>query len=70
MASSWIEALGGEYRFQQRVTDVLIEQDGMGRTEQFLTIAVPGHRQGEIVPVRVVGTRDDQLLGEAVRTAA
>ena len=49
---------------------VLIEQDGMGRTEQFLTIAVPGHRQGEIVPVRVVGTRDDQLLGEAVRTAA
>lgn len=49
---------------------VLIEQDGLGRTEQFLTIAVPGHRQGEIVPVRVVGTRDDQLLGEAVRTAA
>jgi threonylcarbamoyladenosine tRNA methylthiotransferase MtaB len=49
---------------------VLIEQDGMGRTEQFLTIAVPGHSQGDIVPVRVVGTQDDQLLGEAVRTAA
>jgi threonylcarbamoyladenosine tRNA methylthiotransferase MtaB len=52
------------------VESVLIERDGIGRTEQFMTISVPGHGPGEIVPVRVVGTKADSLVGEPVRTAA
>ena len=29
------------------IETVLIERDGMGRTEQFVPIAVPGHGPGE-----------------------
>jgi threonylcarbamoyladenosine tRNA methylthiotransferase MtaB len=49
---------------------VLVERDGLGRTEQFVPIAVPGHGAGELVPVRVVGTSPDGLVSEAVRSAA
>ena len=52
------------------VETVLVEKDGIGRTEQFMTVAVPGHGAGEIVPVRVTGVGDEMLIGEAVRTAA
>ncbi|HWA18255.1 MAG TPA: tRNA (N(6)-L-threonylcarbamoyladenosine(37)-C(2))-methylthiotransferase MtaB [Devosia sp.] len=49
---------------------VLVERDGMGRTEQFVPIVVPGHAAGELVPVRVTGTNDAGLVGEALRDAA
>jgi threonylcarbamoyladenosine tRNA methylthiotransferase MtaB len=49
---------------------VLVEKDGIGRQEQFLPVSVAGHAQGEIVPVRIVGTNADGLVGEALRTAA
>jgi threonylcarbamoyladenosine tRNA methylthiotransferase MtaB len=53
-----------------RVESVLVERDGMGRTEQFMPITVVGHGAGEIVPVRVTGTSADGLVGDALRTAA
>jgi threonylcarbamoyladenosine tRNA methylthiotransferase MtaB len=49
---------------------VLVERDGLGRTEQFVPIAVPGHGAGEIVAVRAVGTTVEGLVGEPIRTAA
>jgi threonylcarbamoyladenosine tRNA methylthiotransferase MtaB len=49
---------------------VLVERGGLGRTEQFMPIAVPGHGPGELVPVRVTGSSPDGLVGEAIRTAA
>ncbi|MHB1103977.1 MAG: tRNA (N(6)-L-threonylcarbamoyladenosine(37)-C(2))-methylthiotransferase MtaB [Devosia sp.] len=52
------------------IETVLVERDDMGRTEQFVPIAVPGFTPGQIVPVRVVGVGDAGLVGEAVRTAA
>ena len=52
------------------VENVLVENDGVGRQEQFLPVAVPGHAAGELVPVRITGTNADGLVGEAMRTAA
>jgi len=52
------------------VESVLVERNGLGRTEQFVPIAVPGHAAGEIVPVRVTGISGEGLVGEALRTAA
>ncbi len=52
------------------IENVLVERDEMGRTEQFLPIAVPGFGQGQIVPVRVTGTNAGGLVGEALRSAA
>jgi len=49
---------------------VLVEQDGVGRTEQFVPVALAGHVPGEIVPVRIVGVSDNGLVGEAQRSAA
>jgi len=49
---------------------VLVERDGLGRTEQFIPTGVPGHAAGELVPVRVTGTSPDGLIGEAIRSAA
>ena len=49
---------------------VLVEHDGIGRTEQFVPIAVPGRVPGEIVAVRVTGVSADGLVGEPIRTAA
>jgi threonylcarbamoyladenosine tRNA methylthiotransferase MtaB len=53
-----------------KMESVLVEQDGIGRTEQFMQISVPGRGAGEIVPVMVTGVADEGLVGEAVRTAA
>ena len=39
-----IIALGGEIRFEQRVTDVLVEDGAQGRQLRGLTRAGPGHR--------------------------
>ena len=52
------------------VEKVLVEKDGIGRQEQFLPVAVPGHGAGELIAVRITGTNADGLVGEAMRTAA
>ncbi len=53
-----------------QLESVLVERDGLGRTEQFMPIAVPGHGPGDIVAVRVTGVSPDGLVGEPIRTAA
>ncbi|MDB5474484.1 MAG: mtaB [Devosia sp.] len=50
--------------------NVLIERDGMGRSEQFVPVAVPGAQPGELLAVRVTGMTSDGLLGEPSRQAA
>ena len=52
------------------VESVLVERNGIGRTEQYLPIGVPGRAPGEIVAVRVSGNSTGGLVGEALRTAA
>ncbi len=52
------------------VESVLVERDGMGRTEQFMPVRLRGHAAGEIVPTRIIGTSPDGLVGEALRNAA
>ncbi|MDB5561013.1 MAG: 2-methylthioadenine synthase [Hyphomicrobiales bacterium] len=52
------------------IESVLVERDGLGRTEQFVPLAVPGFSQGQIVPVRVTDVSPTGLIGESVRTAA
>ncbi len=49
---------------------VLIEREGLGRTEQFVPVAVLGAQPGELLPVRVIGVAADGLVGEALREAA
>ena len=53
-----------------QVESVLVERAGMGRTEQFVPIAVPGVAQGQLLAVRATGVTQEGLLGEAVRAAA
>jgi threonylcarbamoyladenosine tRNA methylthiotransferase MtaB len=54
-----------------RIESVLVEREGgLGRTEQFIPIAVPGHAAGEIVSARVTDVSADGLVGEALRSAA
>jgi threonylcarbamoyladenosine tRNA methylthiotransferase MtaB len=52
------------------IETVLVERDGIGRTEQFVPIAVGGFAPGQIVPVRVVAAGAEGLIGEPMRTAA
>jgi threonylcarbamoyladenosine tRNA methylthiotransferase MtaB len=49
---------------------VLVERGGVGRTEHFLPITVPGHAHGELLPIRAVGLSSKGLVGEAIRSAA
>ncbi|MEQ1771361.1 MAG: tRNA (N(6)-L-threonylcarbamoyladenosine(37)-C(2))-methylthiotransferase MtaB [Devosia sp.] len=67
----------GETRFQTlresrvgMIESVLVERDGVGRTEQFVPVAVLGRGAGELVAVRVTGLSVDGLIGEAIRDAA
>ena len=52
------------------VESVLVESEGMGRTEQFVPVDVSGYRQGEIVPMRVTGVTGKGLSGEPIQAAA
>ena len=52
------------------VETVLVERDGLGRTEQFVPIAVPGRSPGEIVSVLVGRVTANGLAGDPLRTAA
>ena len=53
-----------------KLESVLVEREGLGRTEQFMPVAVPGTEPGQIVPVRISKVSADGLVGEAVRSAA
>jgi threonylcarbamoyladenosine tRNA methylthiotransferase MtaB len=67
----------GETQFRKLMTSrigktesVLIERDGLGRTEQFIPVAVAGTAPGDLVPVKVLNAGADGLVGEIFRTAA
>ena len=67
----------GEVQFEKlagsrigQVESVLVETDGIGRQEQFIPVAIPGHIQGEIVSARITHFENGNLVGEALRTAA
>jgi threonylcarbamoyladenosine tRNA methylthiotransferase MtaB len=49
---------------------VLIEREGLGRTEQFMPVSVPGTQPGELLTVRITEAASDGLVGEALRQAA
>ena len=52
------------------IESVLVERGGIGRQEQFIPVAVPGHPAGEIVSMRITGSNQTGLVGEPMRTAA
>jgi threonylcarbamoyladenosine tRNA methylthiotransferase MtaB len=53
-----------------RTESVLVEREGIGRTEQFVPVELSGGKPGEILGVKILGTTDTGLLGEKIRTAA
>ena len=52
-----------------QVRQVLIEREGLGRTEGFTPVAVSGPA-GALVTTRILGAERDRLLGEPVPEAA
>jgi len=52
------------------VENVLIEREGLGRSEQFVPVKVAGAQPGELLAVRITGVAADGLVGEALREAA
>ena len=50
--------------------NVLIERDGLGRTEQFVPVKVAGTVAGDLLSVRITGVTAEGLAGEALRVAA
>ena len=52
------------------IENVLIERNGLGRTEQFVPVAVAGGQPGELLSARITGVAADGLVGEALREAA
>ncbi|KKB11880.1 2-methylthioadenine synthase [Devosia geojensis] len=53
-----------------QVENVLVEREGLGRTEQFVPVEVPGTSPGQIVAVTIAGATTEGLTGEAIRDAA
>ena len=53
-----------------QVEAVLMEREGLGRTEQFVPVAVPGAQPGALLAVRITGVGGEGLVGEALREAA
>ncbi|MEO5805312.1 tRNA (N(6)-L-threonylcarbamoyladenosine(37)-C(2))-methylthiotransferase MtaB [Devosia sp.] len=53
-----------------QIESVLVEHGGVGRTEQFVPVAVPGAVVGSILSMRVTGVSADGLVAEALRDAA
>lgn len=52
------------------VENVLIEREGLGRSEQFVPVKVAGAQPGELLAVRITGVAADGLVGETLREAA
>lgn len=53
-----------------RTENVLMERNGLGRTEQFVPVRVAGMQAGELSAVRIIGLGPDGLIGEKLRAAA
>jgi len=53
-----------------QLESVLVERPGLGRTEQFVPVALEGAEAGQIVAARITGAGSDGLLGQAIRSAA
>ncbi|WP_173088294.1 tRNA (N(6)-L-threonylcarbamoyladenosine(37)-C(2))-methylthiotransferase MtaB [Devosia sp. 1635] len=53
-----------------QIEHVLVEREGLGRTEQFIPVAVPGTQPGDLLAVRITGTTPEGLVGEALQAAA
>src|SRR5690606_37957861 len=49
---------------------VLVERNGLGRTEHFIPVHVAQGAAGELLKVQVTGLGPDGLVGEALRAAA
>ncbi|ODT71113.1 MAG: tRNA (N(6)-L-threonylcarbamoyladenosine(37)-C(2))-methylthiotransferase MtaB [Pelagibacterium sp. SCN 63-23] len=50
--------------------NVLIEREGLGRTEQFIPVHVPGTEAGQLLRVRISGLGEEGLMGQALHVAA
>lgn len=50
--------------------NVLVEQNGVGRTEQFVPVVLEGGLPGEIVRLQMTGVADGKLIGQPIRSAA
>jgi threonylcarbamoyladenosine tRNA methylthiotransferase MtaB len=53
-----------------KLRPVLIEKEGLGRTEQFTQVELTGGLAGEIVETSIIGHTGRHLLGEALSKAA
>lgn len=53
-----------------RTEHVLMERNGLGRTEQFVPVRVASMQPGELSAVRITGLGTDGLIGEKLRAAA
>ncbi|UYN98687.1 MAG: tRNA (N(6)-L-threonylcarbamoyladenosine(37)-C(2))-methylthiotransferase MtaB [Devosia sp.] len=53
-----------------RTESVLMERNGVGRTEHFVPVRLPGRAAGELLDVRISGTDQRGLVGDVLRKAA
>ena len=53
-----------------KTENILVERDGMGRTEQFIPVAVERARPGDIVTAEIDGTSTDGLIARRDKVAA
>ena len=53
-----------------RTENILVERDGLGRTEQFIPVAVERARPGDIVTAKIDGTSTDGLIARRDKVAA
>ena len=73
--ASKLRALGNE-QFENlcktrigKIEQVLVERDGLGRSEQFIPVYFTGAKQGEIVTVQISDYNDKGLIGELIGRA-
>lgn len=53
-----------------KIRPILIEREGLGRTEQFTQTEISGGRPGDIIPVRISGHTGRHLLGDPLSEGA
>jgi threonylcarbamoyladenosine tRNA methylthiotransferase MtaB len=53
-----------------KIENVLVERNEIGRTEQFVPVAMPGRQPGELLAVHITDVAASGLVGEALREAA
>ncbi|MFD1697670.1 tRNA (N(6)-L-threonylcarbamoyladenosine(37)-C(2))-methylthiotransferase MtaB [Roseibium aestuarii] len=53
-----------------KILPVLVEKEGLGRTETFTQTEITGGEAGEILMVKIIGHSDRHLLGDVVSRAA